>query len=194
MKHSLLLTLDEDHRLSAADPYTDEKIRTELRRGVTYTAAVTDKRSTSQNNVYWAGLAYAVQNIDEVERQWPTSRALHRSLLIRLGYYTEVPFIQIKRRQVTNEMLEVGVDALDRLGATEGMPREAVENIAREMFKAMQEAAPDYGMHIEADSTRFDAMTQADFTVYFQRAEIVMMEMTGRNPWDEYMQSKGWAK
>lgn len=181
MKTRLILRREGGH-LIAAEPWTAEKIDW-LPADKDITADVSTLRNLGQNNVYWAGLAYAVHNIEAIERRWSTAKALHKSLLVRLGYYTEVPFIQIKRSKVTAAMVEAGRAAGMYWGA---LPDEAIVAI----YRAMQAAAPDYGVHIVEDSTRFDAMIGADFTIYFDRAKLTILEMTGRDPWAEWLEEK----
>jgi len=50
-------------------------------------ASLSYARSTPQNRFYWAGLAVAIENLDdETSRKYPTKEKLHRSLLEVLGY------------------------------------------------------------------------------------------------------------
>lgn len=192
-KLQLIMQVSPDRkRLLPVDPWSAEKLDG-MKPGKDYTATITEKRSLSQNNLYWAGLAYAVENIEAIGDRWPTSKSLHKALLIHLGYYTEVPFIQLRDEEITDAMVIEGTMLLHRFIPVLKSYGETADKLARfvgEIYQAMRRRGPHYGVHIVEDSTRFDEMGGEDFTLYFDRVKIVIMQWCDRDPFEEWIAEK----
>jgi hypothetical protein len=71
-----------------ADPLAEELL-SELPLSAEYNAVLTGTRGIGRNprGKYWAGLAIMVDNFDSHDRQrWPSSKSLHRELLVSAGF------------------------------------------------------------------------------------------------------------
>ena len=179
------LRLSEDKAtFRPLDPYSREKTHA-LKPGGDYTVTVASKRDLDQNRAYRAGLAWAVENIEQIGEKYPTSEHLHKALLIQLGYYSEVPFITLRDEPVTDRMIAAGLAELLRLKFITPNTAPAVAEILPALYNAMRREGPHYGLNIVPDSTSFDAMDADTFTLYFDRAKILVMQWCGRDPWDE---------
>jgi hypothetical protein len=72
--------------LVAADPYSEE-LMFSLGMGKDYNLSLTGARKRGNLNLYWAGLATLVDNLGGRDKQrWPTSRHLHDTMLLALGF------------------------------------------------------------------------------------------------------------
>jgi hypothetical protein len=81
-----ILCRKEQGRLVPAHSFAAEQIDA-LPNGKDLWVRVTQVRSNSQLNLFWAGLGLVVDNFDdEMLRKYPTTRKLYRALLIDLGY------------------------------------------------------------------------------------------------------------
>jgi hypothetical protein len=188
-KLRLLLTLERNSRFAPAEPWSAEKMEP-LQIGATYQADLSVPRSRSEHNTYWAGLAYACKHIFEGElaRLYPTSKHLHKALLVELGYYTELPFIMLRDEEITERMKAEGIRELMRLLPVPKEMRGKLGDIIETVYQSMRREGPHYGKHIVEDSTRWDAMRGDEFHLYFERAKIVVWEWIERDPWDEWLQ------
>lgn len=81
-----ILCRKENGRLVPIDAWASEQIDA-LPAGKDLWVRVTQVRSNSQLNLFWAGLGLVVENFDtEMARKYPTTRHLYRAMLIDLGY------------------------------------------------------------------------------------------------------------
>jgi hypothetical protein len=175
---------DDKTTFRPLDPYSREKTHA-LKAGGDYTVTVASKRDLDQNRAYRAGLAWAVENIEQIGEKYPTSEHLHKALLIQLGYYSEVPFITLRDEPVTDRMIAAGLAELLRLKFITPNTAPAVAEILPALYNAMRREGPHYGLNIVPDSTSFDAMDADTFTLFFDRAKILVMQWCGRDPWEE---------
>ena len=177
------LRLSEDKTsFRPLDPYSREKTHA-LKPGGDYTVTVASKRDLDQNRAYRAGLAWAVENIDAIGKQYPTSEHMHKSLLIELGYYSEVPFVILRDEPVTERMVGEGLRTLP-VAARKILGNDAAD-VLKAVYQAMRREGPHYGVTISPDSTAFDAMDAETFTLFFDRARILVMQRFDRDPWEE---------
>lgn len=179
------LRLSEDKTtFRPLDPYSREKTHA-LKPGGDYTVTVASKRDLDQNRAYRAGLAWAVENIEQIGDKFPTSEHLHKALLIQLGYFSEVPFITLRDEPVTDRMIAEGLAELLRRKFITSNTAPAVAEILPALYNAMRREGPHYGLNIAPDSTAFDAMDADTFTLFFDRAKILVLQWCGRDPWEE---------
>lgn len=179
------LRLSEDKTtFRPLDPYSREKTHA-LKAGGDYTVTVASKRDLDQNRAYRAGLAWAVENVEQIGDKYPTSEHLHKALLIQLGYFSEVPFITLRDEPVTDRMIAEGLAELLRLKFITPNTAPAVAEILPALYNAMRREGPHYGLNIVPDSTAFDAMDGETFQLFYDRARILVMQWCGRDPWEE---------
>lgn len=179
-KLKIVLRLADDKRsFRPLGPYDREKTDG-LKPGADYTVTVSPNRDLDQNRAYRAGLAWAVENIEEIGAVYPTSEHMHKSLLVELGYYSEVPFVILRDEPVTERMRAAGMMALGKTRLTQ-QDGELVEAI----YQAMRREGQHYGVTVVPDSTSFDAMDADTFSLYFDRARILVMQRFNREPWEE---------
>ena len=171
---------DDKTTFRPLDPYSREKTHA-LKPGGDYTVTVASKRDLDQNRAYRAGLAWAVENIEQIGDKYPTSEHLHKALLIQLGYFSEVPFITLRDEPVTDRMIAAGILTVRKLVGMLAPAGPLVEAI----YEAMRREGPHYGLNIVPDSTAFDAMDADTFTLFFDRAKILVLQWCGRDPWEE---------
>ena len=175
------LRLSEDKAtFRPLDPYSREKTHA-LKPGGDYTVTVASKRDLDQNRAYRAGLAWAVENIEQIGDKFPTSEHLHKALLIQLGYFSEVPFITLRDEPVTDRMIAAGILTVRKLVGMLAPTGPLVEAI----YEAMRREGPHYGLNIVPDSTSFDAMDADTFGLFYDRARILVIQWCGRDPWQE---------
>lgn len=179
------LRLSEDKTtFRPLDPYSREKTHA-LKAGGDYTVTVASKRDLDQNRAYRAGLAWAVENIEQIGDKYPTSEHLHKALLIQLGYFSEVPFITLRDEPVTDRMIAEGLAELLRRKFITSNTAPAVAEILPALYNAMRREGPHYGLNIVPDSTAFDAMDGETFQLFYDRARILVLQWCGRDPWEE---------
>ena len=171
---------DDKTTFRPLDPYSREKTHA-LKPGGDYTVTVASKRDLDQNRAYRAGLAWAVENIEQIGDKFPTSEHLHKALLIQLGYFSEVPFITLRDEPVTDRMIAAGILTVRELVGMLAPTGPLVEAI----YEAMRREGPHYGLNIVPDSTAFDAMDGETFQLFYDRARILVMQWCGRDPWEE---------
>lgn len=164
------------------DPYAVEQME-KMPPGL-YAAEVGEQRSVPQNNVYWAGMAWGIANIEALGMKYPDTRAMHEAMLIHLGYFTEVPFVQLRREPVTAKMMRAGEQAAAKLGLElDGATLAAI-------YEAMHRAGPHYGVNLMPNSTRFERMKGEDFKLYFDRAKVAVWQWVERDPWAEWYEER----
>jgi len=112
-----ILMRKEQGRLVPAHGFAAEQVDA-LPNGKDLWVRVTQVRSNSQLNLFWAALGLVVENFDdEMSRKYPTTRHLYRAILIDLGYadtlYRVDGSVMIVENSVAFEAMEQ--DEMNRL-------------------------------------------------------------------------------